>query len=304
MGQTASLPRLGFFLLAAISLGWGFNWPIMKISLLEIPVWQYRTVSCLIAGASLLALARLGGGPIRLPRRQWAMFLASTFFNVSVWHITIAYGVLLMDSGKAAIIAFTMPVWAALMAVPYLGERLDRRRVAALVLGVGGIGVLLSREMGAVEASPLGAFFVLCAALGWAAGTMVQKKVAWEIGSAALAGWQLLVGSLPFAVIAAIREPLVIHLASPDALLATVYTTFVALVGCYYFWIKVVSLFPAGIAAIGSLMVPAMGLVAGALLLGEELGWRELAALVLVMSALGLVLVQRSAAPQPAEPAE
>ena len=50
MDRRAALPPLGLFLLAVISLGWGAHWPIMKIALSEIPLWQYRSIVCIAAG--------------------------------------------------------------------------------------------------------------------------------------------------------------------------------------------------------------------------------------------------------------
>jgi drug/metabolite transporter (DMT)-like permease len=63
-------------------------------------------------------------------------------------------------------------------------------------------------------------------------------------------------------------------------------------------WFKVVSLFPATIASIGALVTPVIGRGSSALLLGEPIGWREVAALGLVLSAVALVIFRP--APRPA----
>ena len=62
------------------------------------------------------------------------------------------------------------------------------------------------------------------------------------------------------------------------------------MVFCHWAWFKLVGLFPAAIAAIGTLAIPAVGVLASALLLGETVGAAEVAALVLVCLGLAVVL--------------
>ena len=54
-----------------------------------------------------------------------------------------------MASGRAAIIAFTMPLWATLLAVPVLGERITKAKAAGLVLGLAGLCFLLAGDAAA-----------------------------------------------------------------------------------------------------------------------------------------------------------
>ena len=72
---------------------------------------------------------------------------------------------------------------------------------------------------------------------------------------------------------------------------ATAYVFLVPMVFCQWAFIKTVRLFPATIAAIGTLAIPIVGVYASALLLGEVVGWRELGALLLICAALAIVLL-------------
>ena len=84
--------------------------------------------------------------------------------------------------------------------------------------------------------------------------------------------------------------------ASPTALWATAYLVLISLVLCYYAWFKIVTLLPANVAALSSLLVPVVGVLGGVVLLGETLGWREVTAMVMIVGAIALVLIR----PQPA----
>ena len=72
--------------------------------------------------------------------------------------------------------------------------------------------------------------------------------------------------------------------------LATLYAATVALIFCFAAHNKVVTMLPATAAAISTLAIPVVGLLSSAWLLHEPVGWREVAALVLVLAAIGLVL--------------
>jgi drug/metabolite transporter (DMT)-like permease len=65
----------------------------------------------------------------------------------------------------------------------------------------------------------------------------------------------------------------------------------VALVFAYFAWFKIVTLFPASVAGIGTLLTPVVGMLSGAVVLGEPFGLREIAAVLLIGSALVLVLI-------------
>lgn len=294
MSDGQPLPRLGWALLGAITVFWGTNWVALKIALAEIPVWQYRALTCGVGGLALLGLARLGGHGLRVPRKTWRPLALGALFNVTGWTVLSGFGVRILGSGEASVVSYTMPVWATLLGVFVLGERLTPRILAALGLSVVGILALLSNSLAALGAAPLGVLLMLSASVSWATGTIVQKRVAWPMPVIAVVGWQLLIGALPILLVAVMSEPYRLGQASDTALWALLYTLLLPLIFCYYAWYKVVSLFPASIAAIGTVLIPVVAMLSGALVLGEPLGWREITALVAVAVAIALVLSESS----------
>ena len=59
-------------------------------------------------------------------------------FNITAWHLFSAYALLYTGSGRAAIIGYTMPIWASALSVWVLHERIGARQILALALGMGG----------------------------------------------------------------------------------------------------------------------------------------------------------------------
>jgi drug/metabolite transporter (DMT)-like permease len=108
-----------------------------------------------------------------------------------------------------------------------------------------------------------------------------------------LTGWQLILGGLPVIIGAFILEPMTVLLhVSWQVALAMAYVIFIGNILCFWAWIKVVNLFPASVASIGTLAIPVIGVLSSALFLGEPVGIREVTALILVVMALSSVMIR------------
>jgi drug/metabolite transporter (DMT)-like permease len=285
----------GILLLAVLSLFWGLGWPAMKVVLAEIRPWTFRTVCLLSAGAGLLALARASGTRLRIPRSDLVPLLVTSLVNITGWHLLSAHGIAAMQAGRAAIVAYTMPLWAVLLSRLLLGERLGRLRLLALVTGTAGMAVLLGPDIHRLRAAPEGVAFMLGAAFCWAAGTVLVKFFRWHTPAAAVMGWQLLIGGLPVAAGALLLEnpplPADISLKVGATLL---YLVLGPMIFCHWAFFVVVRMFPANVAALGTLSIPIIGVFSSALLLGEPITTAEMMALLLVVLALGLTSAGRS----------
>lgn len=284
-------------LIVAVTLLWGANWPAMKLAVMEFDPWTFRVASVLGAGLTLLVLARLSGEPILMERRLVLPHLAISLAGVTLWHMLTAFGLLYIGGGRAAIIAFTMPVWATLLSMFFLGERPTLTLGLALLLGMAGLAVLIGPDMARLGEAPSGALLILAAAIVWAIQTVATKAYDWRIGTMALSAWQLLAGGIPILLLwlwlGAWPDPARL---SPKGILALLYVVFVALVFCFTTFLRIVRLLPAIAASLSTLAIPVVGVASSAWLLGEPIGLRELVALLLVLSAIGLVLLPRALA--------
>jgi drug/metabolite transporter (DMT)-like permease len=290
--SSAGLPTLGFVLLAAVTIFWGVNWPGMKIVLGEISPWWFRAICLAVGGAALLAISAGSGNSLRVNGKDIRPLLLCGVFNMIGWHLFSAYGLSLVPAGRASIIAFTMPVWAALASVPLLGERVSLPVIAGLVLGMAGMGVLIGHDIAVLGTAPIGSLLMLGAAVSWGIGTMLFKRFDWQTPIATIIGWQLLLASVPVGIGASLLEqpPDLISL-STSAIIAFLYVLAFPMVFCQWAYFKIVRMFPAIYAAIGVMAVPIVGVWSSLIVLGEPVGWREILALVLVCSAIFTVLI-------------
>ena len=292
-GGVEPLPRRGFLLLAALTLLWGVNWPMLKLALSELPVLTFRGLCLFCAGLIIIGLHRALGRSLRVPRHQWRPLLVSGFFNITLWHLATGFGLLYTTSGRGAIIAYTMPIWTVPVGYAVLGERPGWRRLSALALGSAGLGVLIASDAQTLGAAPLGPLLVLAGAIGWACGTVALKRVDWQVSMWVLVGWQCLICGVPIFVAAAVVDADDLTFPSLWPLVSVIYNILAPFVICYYFYYEIVRLFPTGVATVGTLGIPIVGLFSGALILGEPLGWTEFTALGLVIAALAVPVVTR-----------
>ncbi|MEM7206259.1 MAG: DMT family transporter [Pseudomonadota bacterium] len=286
------LPRLGYIFLAAITIFWGLNWPGMKITLAEVPVWWFRA-SCVWFGAfALLSLSALSGNRIKPRKDELAPIIWCAVFNVCGWHIFSAYGVSQIPAGRASIIAFTMPLWASLLAVYYLQEKFSLVKALGLALGMSGLGVLIGTDLILLKEFPVGSLLMLGAAVAWAMGTVLFKRGGWDLPVASSIAWQLIFGAIPITLGAILIDPFPdLRLLSLPAWIALIYVFLGPMTFCQWAYLKVVHMFPASIAAIGTLMIPVVGVYSSSMILEEHVGWSEVVALGLICLALVVVLV-------------
>jgi drug/metabolite transporter (DMT)-like permease len=289
--ERPGFPASILWVLVALTLGWGFNWPMIKLALTEVPVLSFRTV-CLLGGAAgLFAIAASARLPLRVPRGCWGRLLLIALFNITVWNVCVVYGIGYMSSGRAAILAYTMPLWSVPLSAWLLRERITARRVAGVGLGMGAMLLLLSVELQAVQAAPKGTLLMMGAALSWAIGTVLMKRLPIELPVTSLTAWQLLLGGVPIYAGALAFET---HSLQPLTLwpaVALIYNLLVAFVFCYWAWFKIVDSVPVGVSSLSALMIPVVGVFSGMLVLSEQPHWQDFAALGLVLLALATVML-------------
>jgi drug/metabolite transporter (DMT)-like permease len=293
-----TLPKKGLFYLALLSFLWGSAWPFVKIAVSEIGPWRFRTLCVGSSAIFLLAFAKGSGKKLLFPKNELVPLLVVSLLNITGWNMLSAYGVSYMHAGRAVIIGFTMPVWASILGVLILGERLDLRRFVGLVFGMSGLGILLAADIKALGSAPMGPVLMLGSAVCWGAGTVLVKYFRWTAPTIVLAAWQFVLGSIPIVIGGlAVETVSGFHGLSLKGALAAAYVSMLCMPVGWWAWFKVVTLLPAGVAALGTIAVPLIGVFSSWLVLEEPIGFREVAALVLVVASLttGWVRTRRRA---------
>jgi drug/metabolite transporter (DMT)-like permease len=280
------LPQRLWWLLAALTLVWGFNWTAMKVALSSVPPWTFRTL-CLGLGSAFLFLAlKAAGHSLAVPKGQWGRLAVLSFFNFTCWNMLIAFGVMMIPSGRAAILAYTMPVWAVPLSVWLLGERLTRQKLLGLMLGIAGLALLLGDLF-----VNLGTVLVLGAAISWSIGTVLQKRYPMSMQAGPYTAWSMLLAAVPICACALLLEdPTALRNPGLWPALGVAYNVLIAFAFAQWAWIKIATQVPVTVFSISMLIIPVVGVMSGMLFLGERPSWAEYLALVLIVLALATVI--------------
>ncbi|MBA2402991.1 MAG: DMT family transporter [Bradyrhizobium sp.] len=279
--------------LAITSVGWGFNWPVTKFLLGELPPLTLRGVTGVIGALLLATLALLRGQNLRVDRALWPRLMLAALLNVTGWMVLMGLALLWLPASETALIAYTMPVWASLLAWPVLGERPTWLRSVSLLMAFAGLAAIMGGNGVTASAAKLpGIIMALCGSIGFALGTVLAKKLPLDMAPIPAAAWQIGLGCFPVAIVGLAIETTHLGNVSQIGWWLLIYSTLIQFCIAYVSWFAALSRLPASVAAIGTMAVPVIGVVASAIALHEPLGPIQIVALLFTLA--GVVLATRS----------
>jgi drug/metabolite transporter (DMT)-like permease len=279
-------------MLVTLCVIWGFSWPIMRISLAEIPPLSFRASTALIGALAMCTLVLLQRRSFRLPQLSaWPHVAIAGILNVVGFSLFSAFAQIHAATSRVTIIAYTMPIWTALLARPILGERLNVARGAGLALCIAGMTVLIYPLAGA--GIPAGILLAFGSALTWAAGTVYLKWARIAGDPIAVTAWQLITAFIVIAISVPLFEgSLHVWPVRWQAMFGVVFTGLFGTGLAFYLWFESVRRLSAMTAALGVLGVPAIGVASSALILGERPTIADLVGFALIFAASACVLLQ------------
>jgi len=285
-------PVLAVALLAMIAVLWGFNWPIMKVGLAEIPPWVFRAGASIVSCAGLFMISAIAGHSLRVPAGEWRTVILGGLLNITLFNVLVAYGITLMDAGRAGIIGYTMPLWATVIGTVVLKERLSGRAIAGLAVGLSGMVLLFSVDAAKLTGSLAGPLLVLGGAVAWGAGTVAIKHGRLTMPITVAVAWQHLIGVIPIALVAAVWDWRNVDELNFWPLMSLAYNMLVTGIICYWAYFKVVQMLPVVASTVGTLMVPVVGVFSNHLIFGVHPHPADYTALACVMVAVFLVVLR------------
>jgi drug/metabolite transporter (DMT)-like permease len=225
--------------LGTIYLVWGSTFLAIAVVVRDLPPFLAMAMRHLAAGALVFAW-------IMVRRREreplgWRQWGAAFVFGGSLFllgHGLLAWAQQEVPSGIAALLVGTIPLWFAILARIFLGERLGGRALAGLALGFAGLFLLVDPS-GEEGAEPLWALVIVLGALGWVAGSLYSQRSPLPKDTLLGAGMGMLAGGTLLLVVSGLRGEYDDATFTTDALLATAYMVVVgSLIGfSAYVWL-------------------------------------------------------------------
>ena len=277
-------------LLLCLGLVWGIHWPVAKIGLRDLPQFTYGTLR-VATGLAVIVAILAARRRLSLPDRRDLPVVASVglgqmAFGIAAMNLALP----LVAAGRSSILVYTMPLWVGLFQISSLRAG-ARQQIVGLLIGLAGIGLLLSPQSidWSSQGQLAGSAVLLASAAVWAATTIHLRRHEWHGTPFNLMPWQLLTALVPLAVLAvALEGGRSIHW-EPAAIAAVLYSG--PLATALAFWLTQSasrSLSPLA-ATMGFLTVPVVGLAASWVMLGEPLTALDFAGAAATMA--GIIVV-------------
>ena len=286
--------RRAVVLLAAVVLAWGLTWPVNKVILRSLPpLWSVALRSGLAAVILFAITARWGR--VAPPRREdLPIVLSIALLHMVGFSVLMAIGLMVIPTGRSVVLAYTTPLWVTPGARLFLGERLTPRRVAGVVLGLLGLGVLFNPL--AFDWSDrqvvLGNGALVLAALLWAASIVHIRGHRWRATPFQLLPWETLLATAVVTPVALAVHGLPAADWDASLVLMLLYAAVPGTALAYWAVAVANRRLPAVTTSLGLLGVPIVSIVTATLALGEALTPSLLAAVALVIGGVAIGAIE------------
>jgi drug/metabolite transporter (DMT)-like permease len=286
--------RLVWLLLCCI---WGSTWLFIKLGLRDLPPLTFAGIRFVIAAIILFALILARRVPLPNKKRDWILLAVTGVMSFSLNYGLVFWGEQYISSGLAALLQSTLPAFGLIIAHFYLpGERMTLPRIAGVLLGVLGVGVIFSNQLQVSGPRALwGSAALVGSAFCAAYANVLVKTYGLNLQPTMLAGGQMLFGLVPLLLIGIPLEgnPLNYHW-TPVAVLSLFYLAIVGTVIAFLLYYWLIHNMDVTKTMLIALVTPITAVILGMLILKEELHWRTIVGGAMIMSGIALIVARKS----------
>lgn len=298
-----AMPRLRIgrtFLIFILTCAlWGSSYIAVKIGLRYAPPLTYGGLRMALAGGVLLLYAWARGASF--PRRwdDWWRLALLGFFTVTLVTGTQFVGLQFVSAAESSILLNVHPLFVAVLAVFFLGERLTWMRVVGLLCSLVGLVLVFSPQLQVDSLARVGSLILVGGSLSWAISSIMGKRLLPKLNLLSANAIQITIGALPLLLVGMLIEGTARWHPAWEFFAAWTYVALIPTAFAYSMWFYLLLRGEATQMSAYMFLIPVFGVFYGFLLLGERLAPIQLLGAVFV--AAGIYSVNRPSAP-PAEP--
>lgn len=274
--------------LCLIYLIWGMNWVVMKTANTFFPPITFVAYRFLFGALVLLSVWRWLHLP--LPKKKyWPWIFLTGILQMGLNNIAAQTSMLTLGAGMISVLNYSMPVFAAVMAHFLLGERLNWRKGAGIVLAIAGMAVLMDVHAGGdVTAICIG----LLSAVFWGLASIFVKLKLSDVNPISLTTWQMVCASLSLlAYTAIVPQGEVVW--NAESVLCLIYNGVLASALAFFLWSWILQHIEVSKASVAVLAVPVVGVVGGILCLGEPMTLHIFFGMLMIMAGIYIVVTHK-----------
>jgi drug/metabolite transporter (DMT)-like permease len=277
------LPIIALLLLSTV---WGYTWVLAKQALEFAPPFAFAAERCLGGALALFLTLKVLGKPLRLV--QPGPTLAIGLVQVAAFMMFQTWALVEGGAGKTAVLIFTMPIWTLLMAWPLLGERIRGAQWLAAICTL--CGLLMIIEPWDMRTTPFSKFLGIMAALSWAGGTVLVKRLRGRhaVDLLSLTAWQMIIGAAALVLLAAVVPEQATQWTPTYAGILAFMSVVSTALG-WWLWIWILDRMPAWEASLSVLGTPVVAIVSSRTVLGESFRIMEVSGIAMIGTGLALL---------------
>jgi len=290
--STGLRPPRWLLLFCATSVIWGSSFLFIGVAVEHMPPAAVVFGRAVLGAAFLVPLAARRRA-FRGVRRAVVPIVAVTVLDMAAPTFLTAWGEQHVSSSTAGILTATDPLFTAVLALWLIRSEVpDRRRLAGLVTGFGGVVALLGLDLRGNLTELLGAGAVLLSALGYAGAALLYRR--WLASTPAVAVTALMTAISSVAFLAPAAADLPRHVPPAGGLLALAALGIVNTGVAYWLFYLLIDEAGAATASVITYVMPVVALFLGVGLLGERFTAGAVAGLILIAVGAWLATSRRA----------
>jgi drug/metabolite transporter (DMT)-like permease len=278
-------------LLVVLSILWGGSFFFAKVALAELPPLTLVWLRVAGAAVALLVVVRISGAAMPASVRGWAPFAAMGLLNNVVPFALISWSQTAIDSGLAAILNATTPLFAIVLAhLLTRDERLTSARLAGVLCGVAGVAVMIGRDaLAGIGTHVVAQLAVLAATLCYGLAGIFGRRFRGQSPVVTAAGQVTASAAMLLPIALAVDQPWTLAPPGWATIGAVAGTALLSTALGYVIYFRILAVAGATNLLLVTLLIPVSALLLGGLVLGEAITASKLAGMALIFAGLAVI---------------
>ena len=285
--------RLVWLILCGI---WGSTWLFIKLGLADLPPITFAGIRFVISCAILFPLVWLRHLSLPKTRGEWILLVGTGVLSFSLNYGLVFWAEQYITSGLAALLQAMLPAFGLILAHIYVpAERITLVKIAGVVLGVCGVGVVFSNQLAISGRLALaGCVGMVLSAFFAAYSNVLVKTHGRNLNPAVIAAFQMFFGLIPLLLYGITLEGNPVSFRwTTIAVLSLLYLAVVGSVVAFLLYYWLMQNMDVTKTMLISLVTPVVAVILGMIVLDEQLSWRTLVGGAMIIAGIGFIVVRK-----------
>ena len=278
-------------MLLALSGVWGASYFFGKVAVEDIGPLTVVLGRVALAAAILYLVIRLRGVPIPTNRADWQGFFVMGLLNSAIPYSLIFWGETRIDSGLAAILTATVPIFTVIVAHFWtVDEKMNPAKAAGIALGMAGVVIIMGRDLGAIgSGSGLAKLAIIGATVSYAFSGIYGRRLKGKTPLILAWGQMCTATVMLLPLVFVVDRPWSSATWTMDAVLSVIALATLCTALAYMIFFRLLATVGATNTSLVTFLIPVSSLILGTLFLDEDLVLMQLLGMLLIIAGMAVI---------------